>query len=542
MSDAAQSQGSAQESSLKQPPGQISGHVYRSDTGAPVAKVSVSLYPQDEATSKSAGRARVTRTGADGGFIFSDVPAGLYAISAWRTGFARSRIMWEPQRNSFSLRAGQQMDNLKLLLSPAGVISGTLFDEDLDPVASVTVEVIRVQYLPGGRRLIYLTASAQSNDQGNFRIPDLPPGRYYVRAGGFIQQPRFQIALKEAPGAATKYRSTYFPGTPLIDEAQPVEVRPEGETANIRIQLSPEKAYAIYGTIVGAAQSAKLKPTEVNVAKRDVVYQMWNAVGVSLIENGSFAARWLSPGEYTLTAAAIVPDDDGKAAREVDQGFASVRIVDSDVHAEIQIGRAGEMRGTVDAPPGFSFSGKEVILESSDMRYFPGDLDAAGRFDLRNVPPGEYTISILDKKSRIQRSYIKQALCSGRDFTSQPLELTLDSALDCRLTIGDDTGSVRGSISDSDTPAAGVAVVLIPQSRALRRLPRYTLTTKSDSAGRYSIAGVIPGDYFLFAAPQDDTSDYFAIDFADQHLQDAVRITVAARAMLIAGTKLSKAR
>jgi len=52
----------------KQPLGQISGHVYRSDTGEPIPKAEVSLNPQDESTSKLAGGSRAVRTTADGRF------------------------------------------------------------------------------------------------------------------------------------------------------------------------------------------------------------------------------------------------------------------------------------------------------------------------------------------------------------------------------------------------------------------------------------------------------------------------------------------
>ncbi len=519
--------------------GQVSGYVFRTDTGAPIAKASVSLYPQDENTSKAVRGTRVTRTAADGAFAFNDVPAGSYAIGAWRSGFARSRIKWEPQTTSFSLRVGQQLDDLKILLSPAGVVSGTLLDEDLDPVASVGVEVIRAEYLPGGCRQIYLTARALSDDQGNFRIADLLPGSYYVRAGGFIEQPMFQLALKQSSQSASRYRATYFPGTPMFDEAQPVEVRPDAETANIRIQVPPEKTFTISGAIVGAPQSAKFKPTEVNVEKREVVYPMWNAAGASLIENGSFTAHWLSPGEYTLTAAAIVPDEDGKAAQEVDEGFASVRIVDSDVRADIQIGRAGQLHGIADAPPSFPFAGKAIILEGNDMRYFPADLDPAGRFVARNVPPGDYTISILDKKSLSQFSYVKQAMCAGQDFATQPFELSLDVMLDCKIILADDVGSLSGQITESDEPSAGLVVVLIPQSRALRRMPRYTLTAKTGASGRYKIDGVIPGDYILFAVPPSDSNEYFALDFADRHQSEATRITFGARTTQVVNLKRS---
>jgi hypothetical protein len=72
---------------------QISGHVYRSDTGEPISKAQVSLDPQDDKTQETAGGSRIVRTGPDGPFVFSGVPPGSYTMNAWRNGFARRSSM-----------------------------------------------------------------------------------------------------------------------------------------------------------------------------------------------------------------------------------------------------------------------------------------------------------------------------------------------------------------------------------------------------------------------------------------------------------------
>ena len=114
--------------------------------------------------------------------------------------------------------------------------------------------------------------------------------------------------------------------------------------------------------------------------------------------------------------------------------------------------------------------------------------------------------------------------------------------LNCDVTVVDDAGVVGGEVTDGDKPAAGLVVVLIPGSRALRRLPRYTLTTNTDAAGRYNIVGAIPGDYFLFAVAPSDDHAYFALDFADRNQRSAERLTVAPRATQIVNLKASRAQ
>jgi protocatechuate 3,4-dioxygenase beta subunit len=511
---------------------QISGHVYRSDTGEPISKAQVSLDPQDDKTQETAGGSRIVRTGPDGTFVFSGVPPGSYAINAWRNGFANGRVQWQSNASRVSLTPGQNLDNMILRLVPAGVITGTVFDEDQEPVAGVVVYVLTIDFAPGGRRRIYATSSTTTDDQGNYRAAALLPGSYYVRTGGFIQRPKQQMPLKQGPAVGLQYRDTYYPGTAVLDEAVAIDVKPGEETPNIRISVVTERTYTVTGAVVGIASDPTLKPSEIQVEKRERAQQMWGAGGTTLGPNGSYTIPMLPPGEYTLAAVEIKAVENHEYAEEVDAGFASVQIVDSNVRADIRIGRAGEVhgkiRGKADAR-GFSPARKQITLESTGIADYPVDIDSSGRFDIRDLPPGEYTMSLDDRESATQSAYIKQAVCSGRDYASRPLEIDLDSALDCEVTLADDTGVVSGEVTNGEKPLAGLVVVLVPESRELRRLPRYTLTAITDTSGHYKITGAIPGDYFLCATLESDNHAYFSPDFADRNQGNGERISIDPR-------------
>jgi hypothetical protein len=541
---AGQTKDSAHQPTMAQLPGQISGYVYRADTGEPVPKAEVSLDPQDQDTGKAAGGSRVVRTGPDGAFAFSDLPAGSYALNVWRNGFASFSCQRNGGCRGFSLKRGQKLQNIDLRMTPAAVITGEISDEDHEPVAGIEVYALRADYLPGGGLELSGPYRVLTDDRGIFRISDMLPGTYYIRAGGLIERPMKQTGLKEGIDGGLRYRDAYYPGTALFAEAEPVEAKPGSETNNIRIPVATEKIYSITGAVVGKGKAAELKHSEASVSftKRSDAEQMFgdnsNTGTTMLGPDRSFTIRRLSPGEYTLTAVT----DDLDEGRAIDEGYAFVRIVDSDTRVNIEIGRSAELRGNVKAPQGFSSAGEQIILETTGMRIYPSDIDSSGRFDIVNIPPGQYTISLQDPKSKPLSAYVKQALCSGRDYASQPQELELGTLLDCDVTLVDDTGVVGGEVNDGDKPAAGLVVVLIPESRALRRLPRYTLTTNTDAAGRYHIAGAIPGDYFLFAVTPSDDHAYFALDFADRNQRSAERLTVAPRATQVVNLKASRAQ
>ena len=541
---AGQTKDSAHQPTMAQLPGQISGYVYRADTGEPVPKAEVSLHPQDEHTGKAADGSRVVRTGPDGAFVFSDLPAGSYALEVWRNGFASFSCQRNGGCRGFSLNSGQKLANVVLRITAAAVITGEISDEDQEPVAGIEVYALRADYLPGGRLELSGPYRVLTDDRGIFRISDMLPGSYYIRAGGLMERPMKQVGLKEGPDGGLRYRDTYYPGTALFEEAEPVEAKPGSETNNIRIPVATEKMYSITGAVVGTGKAAELKHSEASVSftKRSGAEQMFgdnsNTGTTMLGPDRSFTIRRLSPGEYTLSAVT----EDVDKGRAFDEGYAFVRIVDSDVRVNIEIGRSAELRGNVKAPQGFSSAGEQVILQTTGMRIYDSNIDSSGRFDIVNIPPGEYTISLRGQKSKPRSTYVKQALCSGRDYASQQLELELGTLLDCDVTLMDDTGVVGGEVTDGDEPAAGMVVVLIPQSRALRRLPRYTLTTNTDAAGRYNIAGAIPGDYFLFAGTPSDDHAYFAPDFADRNQRSAERLTVAPRATQVVNLKASRAQ
>ena len=510
---------------------QISGHVYRSDTGEPISKVQVSLDPQDEKTQHGAGGSRVIRTGPDGAFIFSDLPPGSYSISAWRNGFADRRNLFQPSATRLSLASGQKLDNLILHLVPAGVIAGTVFDEDHEPVAGINVLILSVEFARGGRRLIDPTAPISTDDQGNYRAPALPPGSYYVWAGGSTQGPMGGAPLKQGPAGGLQYRSTYYPGTVSLDEAVAVDVRPGEETGSIRIPVATERTYTVTGAVVGMTSNPALKPSDIRIEKRKSTYEMFGGGGRSISPDGSFTFRLLPPGEYTLSAVATKISENHEYSEQVNEGFASVQIVDSNVRADIQIGRAGQVHGKIRGmanAAGFPSARWQITLESTGIAIHPADIDSSGRFNIRDLPPGEYTftMSLEHRESEAPSTYIKEAVCSGQDYATRRLEITVDSSLDCDVTVAADTGVVGGEVTDGDKPLAGLVVVLIPESRDLRRIPRYTLTAITDTAGHYKIAGALPGNYFLFATPKNDNRAYYAPDFADRNSGKGERVTI----------------
>ena len=75
-------------------------------------------------------------------------------------------------------------------------VAGHITNEAGKPVRGVSVQALKSSY-PRGRRELHDVAHAATNDAGEYRIPSLTPGKYYVRA-------KPPASLKAKPGTISR--------------------------------------------------------------------------------------------------------------------------------------------------------------------------------------------------------------------------------------------------------------------------------------------------------------------------------------------------
>jgi len=161
-------------------------------------------------------------TGPDGRFVFHDLPAGQFQMSASLTGYSSSSnpnalaSLGGPAAaalaaltiNSSSapvtvpLTEGEIATAVKLRLWKDAVISGSVVDDGNEPAIGVMVQVAR-RVMAAGRARYIPGTSARTDDRGAYRISSLAPGDYLV----VVPQTQVSIPTSLASGLAESLAS-----------------------------------------------------------------------------------------------------------------------------------------------------------------------------------------------------------------------------------------------------------------------------------------------------------------------------------------------
>ena len=87
-------------------------------------------------------------TDQDGRFVFNGVAPGEYRIDVQKTGFA-SLMDPSTRPRTYTVAAGQALDNISIVLQKGAVITGKVLDQKGEPVTDARVMALRRITPPG---------------------------------------------------------------------------------------------------------------------------------------------------------------------------------------------------------------------------------------------------------------------------------------------------------------------------------------------------------------------------------------------------------
>ena len=243
--------------------GSIEGQVLNAVTGAPLRKATVQLMEisRREPTMSAGGDVMqapswwTVEVDDEGRFSFNGLEAGSYSLMVQRTRFLRQSY-GERLRSSggkpISVSTGQHVKDILFKLSPQSVIAGKVVDEDGEGMANVQVWVLQRRYLSGKMRWVQ-GVSARTSDLGEYRIAALAPGKYLVGTSPMrMNNVMGNSSNKPFPvKPESTYADTYYPSSPDLANAAPVELPAGGEVRGVDIRERKAASYWVRGRVEG---------------------------------------------------------------------------------------------------------------------------------------------------------------------------------------------------------------------------------------------------------------------------------------------------
>jgi hypothetical protein len=446
------------------------------------------------------------RTDATGRFSFADLTPGEYNLWVNRNGYLAmgyGQATPNGPGKSLTLTPGEQKRDVVFHLTPMGSITGHVYDEDQDPIAGAGVQVLQTMYVNGHRRMNQ-TMGSSTDDVGQYRISQLPPGKYYLSA---TYTESFPI-----DGERQGYVPVYYPNSDDLSNAVPLEIHAGDQLTEIDFKIIPVAASTIRGQVVNVTGRGFRQGINIALMREGAGGTYFQGNAFVDPQQGTFELRDVPPGSYILTAGQW---DHGRQY----WGRQTVTVGNGDVNGvTLTLGPGSELTGRVHIegdPPSnkLNLAGMQVYLEPRDDTQNgvqPGQLDKAGSFTLKNIPDGSYNVNLTNLPPDY---YLKAARLGSTDV--------LDSGLSCDqanspgtldLVISGDGGRAEGVVTHDDKPFQGATVTLIPDVNH-RNQERLYSTTTSDSNGHFVLQGIPPGDYSLFAWEQVDNGAYMDPEF-----------------------------
>ena len=483
----------------------LRGSVVNSLTGEPLRGVLVQVYLNGQSS---------MLTGPDGRFQFDNLPAGQSTITVRKPGFFAEDDFQPSERGQSLAATGPNSSPVVLKLIPEGVIYGHIIDDDGEPIEGLPVELL-VQHLQNGRKAWEQRTGAVTDEDGNFRIAELPPGNYFLSAGPSRNPVTFPAKLAQ-PGAQG-IPLVYYPTGSDLAAAAPISI-PPGKKAEINFTLSPQPLYRVSGTLSGYSPS------------ESVSLLLRNSAGIPLTYNsrfdaasGSFRIPWVPPGAYTLVADA--PDGHGHSLTAavpltVNADVSGVHVILlPTVNIPIRMSVITSRTGTERFGEQENYFPAYVQLVArneglSERRYGSQQVGETGAssLELQNIAPGTYRVEVNPNGPL----YVQSAMFGTTDLLESDLSVAPGSSPQpIEITLRDDVASLSGTVSLDNRSLSATILAISEHASATPRLQ------PTDATGGFQLSFLSPGVYKILAVDHPDRLEYSNPEILRKYLSKA---------------------
>lgn len=532
------------------------------------------VVTSDDTQSTFIRRVLVTLSGGGGGpiqavtddagrFAFPDLPAGSYTITAEKPGYVKtffgSRRPGLGPGMPIALAGAQRLTTLSVKLLRGAVISGTVIDENGQPLASAQVTVLQPLVVNGERRLVAPPGAptwapwATTDERGRYRFYGLTPGEYTVRSSGGgmsgevrmtaaadvdfatrpVQLPARANATAGAEQPQVRRSGAYYPASTDASGAVFFTLGAGEERTGIDIRVGLARVVRVEGMAVGPG-GQPLSNILVGIADASA-RSLWASPGlIRPGPDGRFVMSGMLPGRYVFYGRG--GEAPGQNAPQPLWTETEVVVNEQDVSGVVlQFLPGSTIAGRLSYLGGAPVGGVTPRISLTPVPTIAGAAlaptpvmpQADGAFAFTGVAPGKYRVAVSGAGAWSLRS----AMLNGRDTLDVLLEVQPGQAIaDLAVTLTDRPTEVVGTLFDQlGRPAPAYAIVLFSADRSHWTIaPRRTSgVVKLASDGTYRAVGLPPGEYYLAALADVEPAQLTDPAFLDLLVPAAIKITLS---------------
>lgn len=570
-------------------PNLMTGRVLDAGTGAGVGGAIVTLtayfdtsgrptevFPQGRSPETLAPRSVIATP--DGDYVFRDLPAGRYTLTATAFGFGRTDYPGQ----IVDLTDGEKAGAVPLRLWKGNAISGRVVDEQGQPVVGIPVFALRREVVGGSLVLRREWIDALTDDRGVYRIAPLPPASYVVAVvsstaslpvslgnalasatsvrdqGSALRFELQRIGVTAEPGQGLRmgdlvyfqpgpaqmispdgrvltYATTLFPGTSSVADATVLPLGSGESRTGVDIPIRFQPTVRVSGVVRGPDGPAKqlaiqlIPPNAVDVTDIEpsgIAMAMTN-------DDGAFTFLAVVPGAYALKASIMsmatqtTPEVSLSASQAVTVGDTDVSGLTVMLKTGARVSGRVEFKSAAGTPPPERLFVNLRPIGARVWAGLPGQVRTDGTFTTIGVPPGRYSI-----ESYVAPPWTWQSLSrGGRAVPDDVIQVDTDDITGLTVTFTNTPARLSGSVSgDGSARDANTQVIVFPADATGWRdgilNSRRARSVHTTSAAAFEFAALPPGEYYLVAVRRGPSEAWQAPEFLEHLLPGAVKITL----------------
>ena len=462
------------------------GTVVNSITGEPIARAHVNLIV--------GGTTYSSTTDSSGKWTLSNLGCLTGQLQVTRPGFLTAGVAFR----RVELISGSPVHDVNVKLIPQAVAWGKVLDDQADPVMGAQVTVLASRVVDGRLRF-QQAGSSMTNDLGEYRIANLPRGKYVVCVH------LNQLNVRSASQTITA--DTCYPG-PLDGGIASAMDLPAGRETKVDFTLNQVLPVHVRGSITGLPAG---RGSGVRIVRRGVDF------GANLpgeVDDGKFDFR-VPPGSYMLTADYFEGGKRLTARVPVDVSGSDVDNVV--VHLDSGFTVTGNVRltsqsGQITTPQfGVNLRSSDPADNTGQVKWDPDHTS----FTINDMVPGSFRLDVNPPGPL----YVKSATLAGQDILNNEIPIA-QSAGPIEVLLRDDGGSIEGDVVDAGGQPAAAGIMLLRGTIRVANLA-------SQPNGHFRLTNVAPGDYTIYAWDQPNEVAYADPDWMRRNAS-GLSVTVTA--------------